>query len=245
MCMYLTVSQGARCAGSAEICKRLDSLEHQVVQGFDAVLKAIEDKEAAEIARQFNTKLEWVALKYKELVGDIADAVENTDQRCQGLAGDLAKSDAIETESRADELYVWAKGLVPASDDIGGSRTPLGMAGILGAMPYVVAMAYAIRVKVDARLVKSHSIASKGERKRYLERSRSMIKEFVTRLRSIVMTIVRDASLLEIALDYHLALTTYVMLIASMEASAEIMVDANGAKPKTIPVWNDGLSKLR
>ena len=112
-------------------------------------------------------------------------------------------------------------------------------------MPYIVAMAYAVHVRMDARVIKSHSIADKAERKRYLERCHRTIDDFVKLLRSAILATVTDTSLLEIALDYYLALETYVMLILSLQASVKMTTSPEPVTGAKIKAWDDGLSKIR
>ena len=54
----------------------------------------------------------------------------------------------------------------------------------------------------------------------------------------------KGSDLLEVALDYHLALSVYVTLMATLQKSAQMMV-APKDTPKTVTPWDDGLSGVR
>ena len=234
------------CPGAADICERLDSLESKVGQGFEAVIATITNAQATQTARDFKAKVRLVTLVYDDLVEDITEAAEAKDRHFPSLANELAKSNAEKAEMRADELYAWAEGFVPdMRGEQGSGQANMSKQDKLGSMPYIVAMAYAMRVKTDARLIRSHSIVDGAERTRFLERSRSSLGVFMRKLRSIVLAIISNTSLLEIALDYHLILATYVMLIASMPMSLRSTVEPCKGPRAKVEIWDDGLGKIR
>ena len=232
-------------AESVDICERLDSLEKKITRGVQDVIGTLNSQQAAAIDNKFKEKLDLVTTPYKELVHDITEAAGNMDHQYSSLAGEIVKENAIAAEKRADELHAWAKSNMPKA--VGNSHVDRNKPKKIKMMPYIVAMAYAVRVKVDARMVKVHSMPAKGgEREKYLERNRKFIDDIVKLLREKITEIVDGASLLEIALDYYLVLATYAMLITSLQASVPMMV-----KPETtvegekIQGWDDGLSDIR
>ena len=110
-------------------------------------------------------------------------------------------------------------------------------------IPYIVAMAYAIRVKLDTYYVESSGM-DRTERFGYLERGRSMVDQFMEVVEVAVRVTLHDSSLLDVALDYCLALTTYITLIAALRASVAMMLESEDA-PSPIAPWDDGLAGLR
>lgn len=192
-------------AGAADICERLDSLETKAHQGLGA---------AAAIACDFKAKLQVVTLAYDALVEDIIQATENKDRQFPTM------DNADRAEKCADELCVWAESFVPDS-----ASTQVGLSGQdkLAPMPYFVALAYAMRVKMDTCMVRSRGTVIIAERMVYLEACRSAVNGVVKRIRAAAVAIVSDASLLDVALNYHSALAIYVMPIASLQASAQMM----------------------
>ena len=84
----------------------------------------------------------------------------------------------------------------------------------------------------------------KTERLDYLERSRTIVDQFMAVLDVVLHAVLDDSSLLEVALDYNLALTMYATLKAAMQASVQLMV-ARKKVPKSIALWDDGLSGVR
>ena len=220
-----------RCAESADIYEQLDSFESTVIQGFEAAVATISDAQAAQAARDFKAKLRLVSLGYDDLIEDMVTAAGAETWRFSTFA----KDDASRAEMRAEELYAWAESFLPSP------CSSLNKHAKLALTPYAVAMAYAIRVKMDARLVKGHSIQDDAERTTYLERSRNIMNDFVHTLRETLAVIVTDTSLLEIGLDYRVMLTAYSTLIWTLKMSAQMM----GEPAKNIQIWDDGLSGIR
>ena len=123
------------------------------------------------------------------------------------------------------------------------SPADMDKAARLKMMLYVVAMAYAVRPKLDVHYVESRQV-NKAERLEYLERSRNAVEQFMTILEVVVRTMLHDSSLLELALNYNLALTTYTTLKAALRASVEILLESKDV-PKTIALWDNGLAEIR
>lgn len=109
--------------------------------------------------------------------------------------------------------------------------------------PYIVCMAYAVRVKLDAHLVRSHFL-SKADRNRYLQRAVDIVEKFVKVIIQALNAMTTNASLLDIALDYHSSIMTYVALIKTLRSSAQAMQSPKAA-PEETEMWNDGLAAIR
>lgn len=194
-------------------------------------------------------RVQLATFAYDDLVSDIVGAAEkSTGRQSQTLARSMARDSAVNAEGRAEELYAWAMTHLP---DFGHRNKESQVTGLnrhqkLGVIPYIVAMAYAVRIKIDARMVKSHSMEDKDDRERHLMRSRSIVGDFVSLLRAALMATVIDVSLLEMALDCHLPMATYMMLMKGIQASAQTMVEKSETINQTkIEAWDDGLSKIR
>ena len=225
------------CAGSTRIFERLDSLEETIGEGFEAAVNTISSKQAIDVARNYRFRLRVVTLAYDDLVEDIILAAGSEKRKFSSLA----KDSSVKAEMRAEELYAWAEGFIP---NTGNDQAGLSKKAKLGLMPYIVALAYAMRVKTDARLVRSHSIVDAGERQNFLERSRKSMSDFIHVLRVVVAAVVTTSNLLEIALDYHLAMATYMMLITSLKTSMQLTLGP-AKESLEIELWDDGLSKIR
>ena len=225
------------CAGSANVFERLDSLEETIRGGFETAISAISSTQAIDVARNYRFRLRVVTLAYDDLVEDIILAAGSEKRKFSSLA----KDSSVKAEMRAEELYAWAEGFIP---NTGNDQAGLGKKAKLGLMPYIVALAYAMRVKTDARMVRSHSIVDVGERQNFLERSRKSMNDFIHVLRVVVAAVITSSNLLEIALDYHLAMATYMMLIARLKTSMQLTL-GTAREPLGIELWDDGLSKIR
>ncbi len=178
----------------------------------------------------------------------IKAAEKSADERSQILALGPTQDNAAEAVSRAEELFAWTMKHLPSfgDGDESGQATVLSKQEKLIAMPYTVAMAFAVRVKTDAHMVQSHSTVNPKDRQRILDKSCKDVKSFIEQLQKLLMATVRDTSLLELALDYHLPMTTYIMLIDSMRASVELMKDrGNTTLDNELQALNDELSKIR
>ena len=206
-------------------------------QGFEAVMKTITDSKAETAARKFMQKKGLVEMSYKEVCNDIIQAARRVDGRFMSTA----KDNAVIAETRADELYIWARGFIPS-----GISSPVGLdrQGKIDMMPYIMAMAFAVRVRVDARKVRTSSIEDDSDRMSFSERTRGIIDELISVIRSAIVALVSNTSLLEIALDYHEQLAAYVNLIAGLEASEQSM-SAPEERPDNDILWDDGLSEIR
>lgn len=221
--------------GASDLCDRLDALKFQMARGFESVISTIKDAGAVRVAREFKTKLRLLTLAHDPLVEDIINSVENTLQDIS----EFAKEDADKAIARAEELYAWAETFLPDT-----SQATLSKRAKLELMPYIVAMAYSVRVKLDAQLVRS-SLLPEAKRGLYLQRACGLVDEFVRVLRSTLAAVMANTSLLDIALDYYQPLATYITLITSLQSSVHMMLSPQGAPPKKIEFWDDGLSSIR
>ena len=221
-------------ADVAQICKHFRQLEGPVSCDIDAVIAAINNDESARSARDFKSRVDSVALTYEPLIKKII-AITKSDA---GRFSTLALRDAAKAEIHANMLYSWARTFIPKDP-----KADMHKAAKLKMMPYVVAMAYAVRVKLDVHYVESSEV-SKAERLEYLERSRNIVEQFTEVLEVVIKATLNDSSLIEVALDYHLTLSTYVALMIALRTSAQLAL-APGSAPETTALWDDGLSQIR
>lgn len=190
-----------------------------------------------------------VKLAYNQLAVDIAKAAGmRTNQQSRILADNVAQKNATEADREARYLYAWATTRLPNvyRGDRYGRSTGMSKQEKLRAMPYLVAMAYAVRVRMDARMVESHSLRDKDHRRRHSASSREDVNNLTDLLRAALMATVRDTSLLEMALDYHQAVRTYAVLINKMEQSVQKIGEIPQAiEEEELQAWDDGLSDIR
>ena len=220
--------------GVADISGRLDALQAQMNHGFEQAISTIRDVEATRTAREFRAKLNSITLAYDPLVEEIAGLVED---RNHSLS-DFVKEDADKAEMRADDLYSWASAHLPST-----SQAALHKRTKLELMPYIVCMAYAVRVKMDAYLVRSR-LLPETRRAAYLQRATGIVDNFVRVLGPALIAVMANTSLLDVALDYHLPIATYLMLIMTLRNSAQSMVSPETESSQVEP-WDDGLSGIR
>ena len=220
----------------AQVCQHLRLLESPLSADVNAMIADAINDQNSRAVRDFKSKLDTLTLAYEPLTKRLAKAAESRSSTFTALA----LRDAAKAEMHANALYAWARTYVPTDTNALAKRDK---AGKLQMMPYIVAMAYAVRVKLDVYYVESSGV-DKAERLEYLERGRNTVNEFVATIKVVARVTLCDSSLLEVALDYHLALTTYIALMAAMRASVQMMLQPSDA-PKTIALWDDGLETIR
>ena len=224
------------CADVAHLCQHLSLFESPLTDDVDALIAAATRDQDARAVRDFKSKVDTLMLAYEPLTRRLVKAAER-----QAIAfPTLALRDAAKAEMNANALYTWARTFVPMETD---APTKRNKATKLQLMPYIVAMAYAVRVKLDVYYVESSGV-DEAELFEYLERGRKTVDEFVAIIEVTVRATLCDSSLLDVVLDYHLALTTYIALMAALRASAQIMLQSSDA-PRTIALWDDGLDTIR
>ena len=219
-----------------ELCRHLQLLEAPITKEMDAMIRAADNEHSARAVRDFKAKLDSAALAYEPLTERIIKAAEGG----SGKFPSFALRDAAKAETNANALYSWARTFVPKDTD---NQAGMDKAAKLRMMPYLVAMAYAVRIKLDVYYVESGGI-DKSERLEYLERSRSTVDQFMGILEVAVGTMLNNSGLLEVALDYHLALTTYVAISTALRSSVQMML-APKDMPEMIKAWDDGLTPIR
>ena len=222
----------------SQLCLHFQLLEAPLTQDMKAMIAAADrgGDDNGRVVRDFKSRVETVTLVYKPLVERIVKA-SNSGSR--GFSN-LALRDAAKAEISANTLYSWAGSFVPTNTN---SQSSMDKAAKLKIMPYIVAMAYAVRVKLDAYYVESSGV-DRTERLEYLERSRNTVEQFIETVKVAVRVTLYESSLLDVALDYHLALTTYIMLMAALRASVATLLTPKDT-PKSIAPWDDGLAGLR
>ena len=221
-------------ADLAELCRCLHLLEGPTTKEVDAMIAAADSEDSPRAARDYRSKVDAVTLAYAPLAERILKATEHD----SGVFSRLALRDAAKAEKQAIELYSWARTFIPKNATVARDK-----AAKIMTVPYLVAMAYAVRVKMDVYFVES-SGASKSERLEYLERSRKTAEQFTEALSVAVRVVLNGSSLLDMALDYNLVLTTYITLKAAVQANVQMLLKPKDV-PQTIALWDDGLSGLR
>ena len=219
-----------------QLCQHLRLLESPPTDDVNATIADAVSYQDARAVRDFKSKLDTLSLAYEPLIKRLSRAAEIRSRAFSALA----LRDAAKAEMHANALYAWARTFVPTATDV---RTERGKAAKLQMMPYIVAMAYAVRVKLDVYYVESSGV-DEAELSEYLERGRNTVDEFVATIKVAVRVTLHESSLLDVALDYHLALTTYIALMAALQASMQMMLEPSDA-PTTIALWDDGLDTIR
>ena len=241
----LSSSVRLRCADVAHFCRQLRLLESPLSEEMDAMIGDAGSEDSTSVVRDFKSRLDAVTLAYDPLTKRLLTAAESSGGGSSSSSSSsssfsfpmLAIRDAAKAEMHANMLYSWARTFMPKAE------AAMDKASKLRLMPYVVAMAYAVRVKLDVYYVESSNV-NREERLEYLERSRSTVEQFLQVLQTAVRVTLRDSSLLDVALDYHLVLTTYIALMAALRASVQMILKSKDA-PKTIAIWDDGLVGIR
>ena len=225
------------CAGPAEIFSHLQLLESPLTQSTGDLIKAAADGDGAESIRELKSKLDSVALAYKPLTDWIVQAAESGRREFPPAA----LTDAAGAEAQADGVYFWARSLV---SECAANPAGVGRIAKLKMMPYLVAMAYTVRVKLDACYVESIALPRPEGSGTCLERSRNAVSEFAAAVRTAVDVMLSESSLLEVALDYHLELSVYATMVVALQKSVEMLLSPDN--PPEIPTqWDDGLSNIR
>ena len=220
----------------AQLCQQLRLLESPLTDDVDAMITdAIKDQDARAV-RDFQSRVDALTLTYEPLTKRIVKAAQNHPVAFPAMA----LRDAAKAETNANALYTWARTFVPSGSN---RQIKMDKAAKLQLMPYIVAMAYAVRVKMDVYYVESSGV-DRTERLEYLERCHNTVDEFVATIKVAVRATLCDSSLLEVALDYRLVLTTYTALVAALRASVQMVLKPSDA-PRTIALWDDGLDAIR
>ena len=236
-------------AGLRQLCRHLPLLEAPLTREIKSMI-AVEDNElCARSVRDFKSKMDATTLAYEPLAERLIQAAasrgDGGDGSSSSKLSNVALRDAAKAEMHANTLYSWARTFIPklTSSSSGGGGGTISKGAKLHMLPYLVAMAYAVRVKLDVFYVEG-SVVNKAERLEYWERSRTVVEQFVSVLQGAVRVTLGDSSLLDVAIDYHLALTTYIVLMATLRKSVQMMLAPHDA-PKAIQLWDDGLAELR
>ena len=176
-------------------------------------------------------------MTHDRVVDDLIVSIQTNGEK----ASQLAESNAEKVEYRADELYAWSKTFLP------DMSSPLSRVSKVSIMPYILSMAYAIRVKLDtvaSRIV----LMGDEEGTESLELIGKDVEAFIQVLQSALKAIIRDTGLLEVALDYYMPLAILATLIQALKIApiSPRLSDSDWhLEGEAIAVWDDGLSGIR
>lgn len=223
-------------ADVADIRQALRLLDGPITQEADVAIAAAYNEEDSRTVREFKSKINSAKLAYDTLTEQMRKAAKKNTQTFTRFA----LKDAEKTEKQAIELYAWARTFLPGATD---GPVNMDKTAKLKMMPYIVAMAYAVRAKLDVYYVESTRV-EQAERSQYLERSRNTVEQFMEVLEVAVRAMLDGSSLLELALDYHLMMVTYVTLKAALQASVQLILESEDV-PETTVLWDDGLAGIR
>lgn len=218
------------------LCRYLRMFEGPIPQEVDAMIAATGDGQSTRDVRDFKSKIDAVTLAYEPLAEQMREAAKLD----ASTFPQFVLRDAAKAEMHANALYSWARTFFPKDTSTHVDASKMDK---LRMMPYVVAMAYAVRVKLDVHYIEG-SATSAAERPEYFKRSRDIVDRFMAVVGMAVRSMLSDSSLLDVALDYHFALETYIALMTALQASLQAILKPKDA-PGTIALWDDGLSQLR
>lgn len=174
----------------------------------------------------FYVKLDMLAKKYHTTIKAVV---------CKGEFPQYLKDDIKEIKRRAEELYSWAK--------LHLSEKP--KLAVMQNMPYIVAMAFAVRAEMDACIAESEMAVCTESKDFFLNRCRELGNKFLKVVVGQLSALFGDSTLLDVAFDLHTHMGVYVTLIKSFRASLELLEAADTAEYEDVYSWNDGLAPLR
>ena len=90
-------------------------------------------------------------------------------------------------------------------------------------MPYIVALAYAVRIMIDARMVMSHESEDESSRELMSLECRRIMDSFRSLAGLAVIALTLNVGFLEAAWDCRLPLEAYMMLTVGMNANDPIL----------------------
>lgn len=182
--------------------------------------------EAKRLVRDFYVKLDMLAKKYHPALKAVA---------CKGEFPQYLKDDIKEIKRRAEELYSWAKIHLSEKSKLAAMQN----------MPYVVAMAFAVRAEMDACIAESEMATCTESKDFFLNQCRELGNKFLRVVMGQITTLFSDSTLLDVAFDLHTHLGVYVTYIKSFQASLELLKATDTAEYEHIYSWDDGLAPLR
>lgn len=206
--------------GMTQVCSQLEDLQLSVRAGFESVAVSIRNASAKEHARALHTKLEVVMNTYNVVLEAVVPG--------KSYPG-YVKDDAKEAKRNARELYAWAKSHLSARSKKAKLQN----------LPYVVAMAFAVRVEMDACIIESEMMARIEDQISHLERSWKGVEKFMRVVMRQVVEVTMSTSLLEIAYHFRLHVATYMTLMRSFRASM-VALSSPHISLDDICTWDSG-----
>lgn len=216
-------------AGSDEIRGILSTIRREMNSGFQRVISAIHDNRARQVAEEFYAKQETLKKMYNGMIDDIASGRPYSSH---------AKDSARDAQKTAIDFCSWTKAHLLKSD----------RAELIKNFPFIVAMAFSVRVEMDSLIIQSEMEKNDKEKEPFMSRIRRSEKELIETLFNQLCGLVKSSSLLEIAFDLHVYVATYITLIKSFRASLSLLPSSSSTRqelPCGIHDWDDGLSPLR
>lgn len=165
---------------------------------------------------EFEKNIEDAKSAYDDLVQKIDEAIGNEGRK---LPSD-ARSSATNAYDCAKELYNWVSRLLDVSESSWASPKREEK---LVSMPYIVALAYAVRIMIDARMVMSHESEDESSRELMSLECRRIMDSFRSLAGLAVIALTLNVGFLEAAWDCRLPLEAYMMLTVGMNANDPIL----------------------
>ena len=222
-------------AGSGAICQSLLFLGSADIQGLKPGVKSGDSRMSTQASEEFMHKVENAKSAYDDLIEKIAKATESKERKLPPGA----RNSATKAYDCAEKLYNYIM------KDLSSSWTSPKSEDKVLSMPYLVVLAYAARIMADACMVTSHEIKDETSRMLKTQQRSRIISDFLGVARSMVMALILGCGLLEIAKDYHLQLTVYMMLSVGMKASDPMMSEPEAIAAAKKQGWSDKLSGVR
>lgn len=212
-------------------------MELQEKRSFESILDSVQSEAAKRDVREFKINMDAAMKAYVMIIRDMEAHAEAGEHPYPSYV----KEDAKEAKRSATLLYMWAKTYVPKCTT---DETTADKGKKLSKLPYILAMALAVRIEMDACLLEGDMMDSQTDTKLFETRSQEIVIDFVNLLSDTLSELLTSTSLLEVALDFDFYISTYISLIRGFRASLKPL-DYILPKLSEIFDWDDGLAVLR
>lgn len=216
-----------------EVRERLEELHGGMKSGFRRVIAAIRFHPEKETYRKLLMKTDLVTLSYRNIISAFSFRGRRYPE--------YVKRDTDEARYRAEKLYFYAKSFM--FEDPIYQVDPIKKIH-QDSLQYIIAMALAVRVDMDACLVESEMMDYAEDREMFMYRSRRLILEYIGMLARQIVETMSCISLLDLVLDFHLHLAMYTTFVKSFCVSLDLIASPD-AKHCDEYMWDDGLTPIR